>query len=74
MKESTKGKKLFYTVNDLHATLCGIVSKAYLYEMVKRNEIVARHIGGKIVIPATWVDKYIADMTALPDAVNQEGV
>ena len=35
--------------------------------MVKRGEIVTRRLGGKLVIPAAWVDKYIADMTALPE-------
>ncbi|MBO5606133.1 MAG: helix-turn-helix domain-containing protein [Acidaminococcaceae bacterium] len=62
-----EGQKLFYTVPELHKVLGGIVSKAYLYTMIQRGEIVTKRLGGKIVIPATWVDKYIADMTALPD-------
>ncbi len=73
MNEPAKVKKVFYTVNDLHTALGGIVSKAYLYEMIKRNEIVSRRLGGKIVIPATWVDKFFADMTSLPDTANQKG-
>lgn len=62
-----EGKKLFYTVPELHQVLGGIVSKAYLYTMVKRGEIVTKRLGGKLVIPAAWVDKYISDMTALPE-------
>ena len=66
--ENNVGKKLFYTVPELHSVLGGIVSKPFLYSMVKKGEIVTRRIGGKIVIPAAWVDRYIAEMTAIPDS------
>jgi len=71
--ETMKMKKVFYTVTDLYKALGGIVSKPYLYEMVKRGEIVSRRIGGKIVIPATWVDTYIAKMSALPGDNAEKG-
>lgn len=73
--EKNEMKKLFYTIPELHRALGEIVSKAYLYTMVKRGEIVSKRIGGKLVVPATWVDKYISDMTALPEdsAGTQKG-
>lgn len=67
MENTVNTKKLFYTVPELYSVLGGIVSKAFLYTMIKRGEIVSKRIGGKLVIPATWVDKYISDMTALPE-------
>lgn len=70
--ESYEGKKLFYTVPELHRVLGGIVSKAYLYTMINRGQIVTKRLGGKIVIPATWVDRYIADMMALPDDTSTQ--
>ena len=65
--QNVESKKVFYTVQDFHEALGGVVSKAYIYQMIKSGEIVARKIGGKVVIPAAWVDKYIAQMTALPE-------
>lgn len=67
LENVANARKLFYSVPELYTVLGGIVSKAYLYSMIKRGEIVTRRIGGKIVIPASWVDRYIADMTALPE-------
>ncbi len=60
-------KKMFYTVPELYNLLGGIVSKNCIYQMVKRNEIVTKRFGGKIVIPATWVDQFIKEMTSLPE-------
>ncbi|MBQ7673794.1 MAG: helix-turn-helix domain-containing protein [Alphaproteobacteria bacterium] len=65
--QASELKKMFYTVPELYNLLGGIVSKNCIYQMVKRNEIVTKRFGGKIVIPATWVDRFIEEMTSLPD-------
>jgi excisionase family DNA binding protein len=66
MKENYGMKKMFYSVSEFHDLLGGIISRGYLYEMVRSGEIKTTRIGGEIVIPAAWVEKYLTEKTGVP--------
>ena len=65
MAEKKENKKIFYSISEFHELLGGIISRGYLYEMVKSGEIKTTRLGGKIVIPAVWVDKYLSEKTGV---------
>ena len=52
-------QKRYYTVAQFHEQLGGVITKAQIYNLIKRGEYPSRKIGKKIVLPAEWVDKYI---------------
>ena len=57
-------EKKFFTVNDFHAELGGIISKGMIYLMIEKGEIPAKRIGNKIVLPAGWVHQFINDISS----------
>ncbi len=65
MKKNQEKKKMFYSISAFHELLGGIIPRGYLYEMVKSGEIYSTRLGGKIVIPAVWVDKYLSEKTGV---------
>jgi excisionase family DNA binding protein len=52
-------EKRFYTVQEFHDELGGIITRAQIYTMIKEGEIPVRRIGRKIVMPASWVEEYV---------------
>ena len=47
--------KNFFTVRETAEALGNVVSKQYLYSLIRTNKIPSVAIGNKIVIPAAWV-------------------
>ena len=51
--------KKFYSVDEFHRALGGIVTKSQIYKMIREGEIPTRRIGNKVVLSADWVTAYI---------------
>ena len=51
--------KKFYSVDEFHRALGGIVTKSQIYKMIREGEIPTRRIGNKVVLSADWVRSYI---------------
>ena len=47
--------KKFYSVDEFHCELGGIVTKSQIYKMIREGEIPTRRIGNKVVLSADWV-------------------
>ena len=51
--------KKFYSVDEFHKELGGIITKSQSYKMIREGEIPTRRIGNKVVLSADWVRSYI---------------
>ena len=51
--------KKFYSVDEFHKELGGIITKSQIYKMIREGEIPTRRIGNKVVLSADWVRSYI---------------
>lgn len=51
--------KKFFTIKETVEALGNVVSRQYLYSLIRNNQIPSVAIGTKIVIPAAWVQKQL---------------
>ncbi len=65
MEKNSNIEKKFYTVSEFWMLLGCVVSRAYLYELIKCGEIKTSKIGGKMLIPVSWADQYIKEKTCV---------
>lgn len=55
-------ERKFYTVSQLIEYFgSGVISRGSIYLMIKRGEIPTVRIGERILIPASWVDQFMAN-------------
>lgn len=60
MIPSENSKRHFYDLEELRTEVFdNRLSKAHIYNSVKRGEIETIKIGGRLLVPATWVNKLI---------------
>lgn len=68
-------ERKFYTVSQLIEYFgSGVISRGSIYLMIKRGEIPTVRIGERILIPASWVEQFVANaddiVTAKKKAAN----
>lgn len=59
-EKESKIDKRFYTVKEFHSLLGGVITRSMVYKMIDAGDIPIRYIGRKIIIPAGWVNTYLA--------------
>lgn len=67
--ENTMKDKNFFTVRETVEALGNVVSKQYLYYLIRNNKIPSVAIGNKIVIPAAWVQRQL-EMSNMTEVVS----
>ena len=57
-EKPVKTRKLFYSVKELAELL--LVSKSFIYCKVEAKEFPCKRVGRRVLIPASFVEKYLA--------------
>ena len=56
-----KSEEKFYTVSEFHNIVGNVISKATIYNGIKKGSIPVKYFGTKALIPAYWVDDFCRD-------------
>lgn len=58
-RETKDLQKVFYTVDEFHRAIGGIVTKTQIYRLIHKGKIPARRFGSKVILSAKWVEAFI---------------
>ncbi len=58
-QETKELPKVFYTVEEFHRAIGGIVTKTQIYRLINSGQIPARRFGSKVILSAKWVESFL---------------
>ena len=58
-QETKELPKVFYTVEEFHRAIGGIVTKTHIYRLINSGQIPSRRFGSKVILSAKWVESFL---------------